>query len=107
MSGFLIQVGAAVQCVHGGDAFPTSQSARVTVAGQAVTTQPTPWLVSGCALPHPPAANGPCVAATWLTASTRVLVGGQPVLIHGSQAVCAPNGTPLRVHTTQTRVSAV
>ncbi|MEA2843545.1 MAG: hypothetical protein QOJ69_1216 [Actinomycetota bacterium] len=106
MPGFIVHLGAIVQCVHGGRAQPTSHSARVTVGGQPVATMGPPWIVSGCALPPPPAAPGPCVTATWLTASTRVRVGGQPVLVQDGQAVCAPSGTPLLVLFTQTRVSA-
>lgn len=106
MPGFILHLGATVQCMHGGKVQPTSPNARVTVDGQPVATMPAPWPIAGCALPGPPAANGPCRAATWLTASTRVLVGGQPVLVQDGQAVCTPTGMPLLVLVTQTRASA-
>jgi hypothetical protein len=42
-----------------------------------------------------------------MTAATRVTSNGQPVLLLDSQALCAPNGTPLLIVTTQTRVTAI
>jgi hypothetical protein len=46
------------------------------------------------------------VTAQWVVGATRVLAGGQPVLLQSSAAVCAPTGTPLNVVVTQTRVTA-
>jgi hypothetical protein len=101
--GFLLHVGATVLCAHGGQAMPTVPSPRVRVAGQPVTTQPSPYTVAGCAF-VPPGGNGPCVTAQWVVGALRVLAGGQPVLLQSSVAVCAPTGTPLNVVATQTRV---
>ena len=39
--------------------------------------------------------------------ASRVLAAGQPVLLLDSQAVCVPNGTPLSVVQTQTRVTGM
>jgi len=104
MPGFLLHVGATVMCAHAGQATPTAPYPRVLASGQPVVTQPTPYVVAGCALPPPPAANGPCVTAQWLTGSLRVLAGGAPLLLFDSQALCAPTGTPLIVVAAQTRV---
>jgi hypothetical protein len=49
----------------------------------------------------------PCVTAQWVTAATRVLVGGVPVLLQDSQAVCVPNGTGVTIAVTQVRVKAI
>lgn len=106
MAGFVLHVGATVICSHGGQATPTAPSPRVMVSGQPVTTLAAPYVVAGCALPPPPAANGPCVTAQWVVGATRVLAGGQPVLVQSGQAICAPTGTPLQVLVTQTRVTA-
>jgi hypothetical protein len=38
------------------------------------------------------------------TAALRVQSSGAPVLLQGSQATCAPTGTPVVVGVTQTRV---
>ena len=106
MPGFVLHAGATVLCSHGGQAQPTSVSPRVTVSGQPIVTQTVLYGVVGCALPPPPAANGPCVTAQWITAATRVTSMGVPVLVLSSQAICAPTGTPLIISATQTRVSA-
>jgi len=107
MPGFVLHLGATVICSHGGQATPTAPFPRVLVSGQPVTTLPAPYVVAGCALPPPPAANGPCVTAQWVVGAVRVLAGGQPVLVQSSQAICAPTGTPLQILLTQTRVSAM
>ena len=104
MPGFLLHVGATVQCVHAGQAQPVVSNPRVSVGGQPIVTQSGVYTVAGCSLPPPPTANGPCVTAQWLTAATRVRAGGVPVLLQDSQAICAPTGTPLNVVLTQLRV---
>lgn len=105
MPGFLLHLGATVQCAHAGQAMPTAPNARVTVAGQPTVTLPTPYTVVGCTLP--PMAGGPCVTAQFVTAATRVTSNGQPLLLLDSQAVCAPTGTPLLTLVTQTRVTGI
>ncbi len=107
MPGFLLHLGAQVLCSHGGQATPTSPEPRVQVSGQPVTTIAAPYVVAGCALPPPPAANGPCVTAQFMTSATRVTANGVPVLLLDSQAMCTPTATPLMIVETQTRVSGV
>jgi len=107
MPGFLLHLGAQVLCAHAGQATPTAPNPRVTVSGQPITTMTAPYVVAGCTMPPPPAGNGPCVTAQWITGSTRVLADGQPVLLLDSQAICAPTGTPLMVVATQTRVPGI
>jgi hypothetical protein len=104
MPGFLVHVGAQVLCAHAGQAQPTVPNPRVLVSGQPTVAMTAPYVVAGCALPPPPAANGPCVTAQWLTGSTRILSNGQPLVLLDSQAICAPTGTPLMIVATQTRV---
>lgn len=106
MPGFIVHLGATVQCVHGGQAQPTAPSPRVLVSGQPVVTIASPYVIAGCTFPPPPAGNGPCVTAQFITAATRVLIAGQPVLLLDSQAICAPTGTPALILATQTRVAA-
>lgn len=107
MPGFILQLGSTVRCSHGGTAEPTSSDTRVTIGGQAVLTASTPWPVVGCTLPPPPPGNGPCAAARWHTAASRVFVGGEPVLVRTGEAVCEPSGGPVVVMATQTRVTAL
>lgn len=104
MPGPLLHVGATVFCSHAGQAQPTVPFPRVLVSGQPIVTQTTPYAVAGCTLPPPPAANGPCVTAQWVTGATRVFANGVPVLLLSSQAICAPTGTPLIPSIAQTRV---
>jgi len=106
MPGFLLHQGATVLCAHAGQAQPTAPNPRVTVSGMPSVLLSAPYVVAGCALPPPPAANGPCVTAQFATGSIRVLSTGQPLLLFDSQAICAPTGTPLMTMVTQTRVTA-
>ena len=103
MPGFLLHVGATVICAHGGQAQATAPNPRVLVGGQPTVTQAAPFVVAGCAF-VPPAGNGPCVTAQWVTAAVRVMSNGQPLLLQDSQSVCAPTGTPLTIIVTQVRV---
>ena len=105
MPGFLLHLGATVTCVHGGQALPTSPSLRVLVSGQPVVLQPIPYSIIGC--PFATAAPQPCLTAQWTTAATRILSNGMPVLLFDSQAICIPNGTPLMITATQTRVTGM
>ena len=107
MPGYLLHVGALVQCAHGGVAQPTVPSPRVKVMGQPITMQPAPYVIAGCAFPPPPVANGPCVSAQWVLGAVRVKSNGMPVLLQDSQAICTPTGTPLIVGLTQLRVKGM
>lgn len=107
MPGFLLHAGAQVLCAHGGQATPATPNPRVTVSGQPTVLMTAPYVVAGCTLPPPTAANGPCISALWLSGTTRVLSNGQPLLVQSSQAICAPTGTPLLIVASQTRVSAL
>jgi uncharacterized Zn-binding protein involved in type VI secretion len=98
----VVHLGATVLCAHGGQAQPTTPNTRVLVSGMPIVTMTAPWVVAGC--PFSPGAPSPCVTAQWIVAASRVLANGQPVVIVGSQSLCAPNGTPLIVAQTQTRV---
>ena len=105
MPGPILHLGATVTCSHGGQALPTAPFPRVLVSGQPVTTQSAPYTVAGCGF-VPPGGNGPCVTANFVTAATRVLAGGVPVVLMDSVSVCTPTGTPLIPVQAQTRVIA-
>lgn len=104
MPGFLLHQGATVLCAHAGQAQPTLVNPRVLVSGTPTVTLPTPYVIAGCAFPPPPAGNGPCVTAQFITGSVRILSNGQPLLLFDSQALCVPTGTPTIIAVTQTRV---
>src|SRR5689334_19733428 len=106
MPGFLVHLGAQVKCAHGGQATPIVVNPRVMVMGQATVTLASPYGIVGC-LFNVAGVPSPCVAGKWTTAATRVLSNGQPLILLDSQGLCAPNGTPLVILTTQTRVLAM
>ncbi|MEO7052012.1 MAG: hypothetical protein ABI128_10140 [Rhodanobacter sp.] len=103
----MLHVGASVLCAHAGQAQASAPNPRVTLSGQPSVTIAGAWLIAGCSLPPPPAANGPCVSAQFVTAATRVTSSGQPLLLIDSQAICVPTGTPLLAVASQTRVTAL
>lgn len=102
MPGPLLHVGATVLCAHGGQAQPTVPNPRVLVSGQPTVTMAAPYVVAGC--PFVPVAPSPCITAQWIVAATQVTSNGQPLVLLDSQAICAPNGTPLTPIVAQTRV---
>ena len=106
MPGFLLHVGATVMCAHGGQAQPTVPNPRVTVSGQPTGTMTAPYAVAGCPF-NVSGAPVPCVTGQWVTAATRLTSNGQPLLLLDSQAICAPNGTPLLIVATQPRVTGM
>ncbi len=104
MPGPLLHLGAVVTCAHAGQATPIASNPRVLVSGQPIVAITSPYAVAGCTMPSPPAGNGPCVTAQYVTGAARVLSNGAPVLLMDSQAVCAPTGTPLIPAVVQPRV---
>jgi hypothetical protein len=106
MPGPVLHLGCTVLCAHAGQAMPTVTSPRVLAGGQPVATLGAPWTVAGCTMPPPPAGNGPCVTVQWLVGSTRVLCGGQPLLLAASASTCVPTGTPATPTVFQARVIA-
>jgi hypothetical protein len=106
MPGFLLQQGATVTCVHGGQGMPTVPNAVVTIMGMPTALLSAPWSIVGCpgipAIPLPP-----CVSALFTTGTTRVTSFGQPLLCISSTANCIPNGTPAVAVVAQTRVTAM
>lgn len=106
MPGFLLHAGASVICAHGGRAETTVPYGRVTVSGLPIVLQAAPHSVLGCPFVAGTAPS-PCLTASWTSGAVRIKAGGVPVLLQSSQAVCAPNGTPVSVITLQTRVSGI
>ena len=84
--------------------YTTTPNPRVLVSSQPTVAMASVYTVAGCALPPPPAANGPCVTGQFITAATRITSLGQPLLLFDSQSICTPTGTPLLIVQTQTRV---
>jgi hypothetical protein len=78
--GYLLDNGATVMCAHSGQARATMPSTRVKANGQPIVTQSCTYTIAGCPF----------------------TVGVSPV--QDSQSVCTPNGTPMTIVITQTRV---
>jgi uncharacterized Zn-binding protein involved in type VI secretion len=106
MPGFLLHAGATIMCTHGGQVQASTPSTRVRVAGQPIVVQPVPHMVAGCPF-NVSGSPVPCVTAQWVSGAVRVRSMGMPVLLQDSQAVCAPNGTPVTISITQVRVRGV
>ena len=104
MPGFLVHVGATVQCAHLGTATPTAPNPRVLVSGQPTVTMAAPYAIAACPF-NVSGSPSPCVTAQWTSAATRVFSNGQPLVLLDSQATCAPNATPLVILATQVRVT--
>jgi len=110
MPGFLMHVGATAICPHGGQVSVIPGNPRVLVNGMPVATLSDLYLVAGCAFAVGPKPQ-PCVKLLWLVPATRVLAGGQPVILQtstgvGQSAEQIPQGPPT-VIATQTRVSGI
>jgi hypothetical protein len=104
MPGFLLHLGATVQCSHGGAAQPTAPNPRVMVGKQPVITLSCPYVIAGCALT---ATTGPfCATGQWVSGTVRVTAGGQPLAIVGGSSTCAATGNPMLPVSFQTRVTA-
>lgn len=88
MPGFMLHVGATVQCTHFAPAATAPTQPRVLVSGQPVAVSSNVILVAGCLFQVPTPAGvpkpQPCVTVKWAMLSTRVKVMGQPVLLQPS-----------------------
>ncbi|MEO3807253.1 hypothetical protein [Nonomuraea sp. B1E8] len=104
MPAAIVHQGAVVVCAHGGRATPTVPNPRVLVGGERTVLLAGPWTVAAC--PFPPVYGGPCVAGVWSVGSVRVRSMGQPLVLAGGLATCAPTGVPLTVTASQLRVVA-
>jgi uncharacterized Zn-binding protein involved in type VI secretion len=98
---------ASVTCPHAAPASIAATGARVLVAGQPAALLSDLTTVAGCPLASQPTPS-PCVTVTWIAGSTRMLAGGQPVLLQTSTGLAqnpalAPQGAPL-ILAAQTRV---
>src|SRR5688500_15776396 len=101
MPGPLLQLGATVQCGHGGVATPLVPNPRVLLSGQPAVAISSPFAIAGCPSPSPP---GTCVTGQMMVPATRILMDGQPALLQTSTGTCVPTGAPLLVIVAQPRV---
>jgi len=106
---FLLHQGAQVLCTHGGQANPTTASARVMLGGQPATTLAHTYTIAACPFTTPDGVPKPCTTVQWTTPATRVRIEGQPALLSTSQGITigplGTQGTPMAV-AQQARVRA-
>jgi uncharacterized Zn-binding protein involved in type VI secretion len=77
-------------CNHAGKVQATMPESSVTILGQPAISQGAPFTVSACS--NAPTAGGPCTIASWVVASTKVMIKGKPALLVDSKAMAAPTG---------------
>ncbi|MEU4351814.1 hypothetical protein [Streptomyces sp. NPDC023838] len=89
MPGLLLHYGALMMCAHppGLVTIPAPVQQRVLVGPQPVATSADTFLVAGCSFPAATLGAPPCTSIVWLHTSTRVFVGGLPVLLQPSPPV--------------------
>jgi hypothetical protein len=104
MPGYLLNKDSKVLCAHAGEAKPAVTVSKVKVDGKPAVAISALYTVSGCAMPPPPAGNGPCVTANFLSSAMKVMSNGQPLLLKDSASLCTPTATPLNVAKTQMKV---
>jgi len=86
MPGYLLHVGAIVQCPH---QIPVtiSSSQTLKVGGQVAAVMNDTFTIAGCPFMVGPKPQ-PCVKVQWLVAAARVTIKGQPALLVDSQGLC-------------------
>jgi hypothetical protein len=104
MPGFAFHTGAVMTCPHGGVATVLPQAPRVLVNGLPIASVSNQIVVAGCTF------TAPCVKVQWANLASRVVVGGQPVLLQAPPAgpgngLCAPTPAPPIVASMQVRVT--
>jgi uncharacterized Zn-binding protein involved in type VI secretion len=102
MPGFLVQLGAQIQCPHGGRVQIVPAGGMVMSSNMPVVTLGDVYTVVGC--PQQPPLGPPCTTVTWSVGAARVKIGGRPALVQSAVGQCVPNGVPPIIAQTQTRV---
>lgn len=113
MPGFIVQIGATINCTHGASATVVPSQPRVKVGGQFVAVLPDTTTVAGCPFQVPIGTGTkpqPCVKIQWTVPATRVKANQQFVLVQSSSGLCQsaeqiPQGSPI-IASTQVQVKA-
>jgi len=80
MPGYLLHIGAAVQCTHLAPAAATPGAPRVFASGMPVATVASVWSVAGC-LFQVSSVPQPCVRVQWTMPAGRIVIGGSAALL--------------------------
>lgn len=111
MPGYILTTSSSAICTHGAQVSIISTNTRVMAAGSPIAVLNDTYTVSGCPFQIPVGAGTkpqPCIKLQWIAPAVRVRVGGQPVILQTSSAICLsaeqiPQGPPTVVMT-QVRV---
>ena len=114
MPGFIVQIGASVNCSHSAPATIVPSQAQVKVGGAFAAVLPDTTTVAGCPFQIPIGTGTkpqPCVKVQWTVPATRVKAGGNFVLVQSSNGICQsaeqiPQGPPV-IASTQVQVKAI
>jgi hypothetical protein len=93
---FLLDAATQIACPHGGQGVVAPSSARVLLGGSPALVVSDTVTIAGCSF-NVSGAPSPCLQVLWLAPAARVKVGGMPVLLSSSIALCtnaagAPQG---------------
>ena len=105
MPGYLLHVGATLQCPHQAPVSIVS-SQTVKVGGQVAVVLNDTFTIAGCPFTVPGPKPQPCTTVLWLAGAQRVTIKGQPALLQDSQGLCQsadqiPAGPPVVQQTQQ------
>ena len=108
MGDFLLQVGAAGMCPHGGPLQVVPSQAKVLLGGQPAATVADQFVITGCPFTVPPSKPQPCVTATFAPA-VKVLLSNNPAVLKSGGLICQsaeqiPQGPPT-ITVTQVKVT--
>jgi hypothetical protein len=94
MGDLLLSSDSILMCPHGGlITHVPSTGTTYRISGRPPMLLGDTFVIAGC--PFFTGGIGPCITAQWLTASTKLIVLGRPVLTVNSIGMCmAANGAP-------------
>jgi hypothetical protein len=107
LSALILDTSSKIICPHGGLVSPIPSNTRVFINGQPAVIQSDTFLIAGC-LFNVSSVPRPCISSKWLSASLRIKINGQPVILNNSVGIClsadqSPQG-PTNIIVTQLRV---
>lgn len=101
----LVNADSTVQCSHSGSGTATKKISKVKVKGAKLIPKGTKYSISGCSLPPPIAANGPCVMGqSGSKPLKKVKSGGKKLASKKTKWTCTPTGAKAKVADTQSKV---
>ena len=108
---FILNSTSVMTCPHAGQASHVPSQQRVLVQGAPALVLSDQGMIAGCPFTIPGPKPSPCTTLRWTVGATRVLAGGQPVLLQSSVGLCnspeqAPQGPPI-ISVVQPRVQGM